>query len=319
MVYLELLAGFVLLIVAGDILVRGAVALALRLGVAPLIVGLTIVGFGTSAPELVVSLDAALNSSTGMAIGNIVGSNIANVFLVLGLPAMIAPTNCAQPFIGRNMVYVLAATVLFIVLCFNGPLHIWQGALLFSLIILFLVVTGLQAPRQYQDEVSEIGDKLPNALLISVFILAGFIGLPAGAHIIVSAGSEIARSFGVSDTVIGLTLVALGTSLPELAATSMAALRGEAGVALGNVLGSCLFNLLAIMGLTALFIPIPVPEALLRFDLWVMLAAVLVLAPFIWSGRKISRSAGAVFVLAYLAYIATVFMPRHAALAGTLF
>jgi cation:H+ antiporter len=319
MVYLELLAGFVLLIVAGDILVRGAVALALRLGVAPLIVGLTIVGFGTSAPELVVSLDAALNSSTGMAIGNIVGSNIANVFLVLGLPAMIAPTNCAQPFIGRNMVYVLAATVLFIVLCFNGPLHIWQGALLFSLIILFLVVTGLQAPRQYQDEVSEIGDKLPNALLISVFILAGFIGLPAGAHIIVSAGSEIARSFGVSDTVIGLTLVALGTSLPELAATSMAALRGEAGVALGNVLGSCLFNLLAIMGLTALFIPMPVPEALLRFDLWVMLAAVLVLAPFIWSGRKISRSAGVVFVLAYLAYIATVFMPRHAALAGTLF
>jgi cation:H+ antiporter len=319
MVYLELLAGFVLLIVAGDILVRGAVALALRLGVAPLIVGLTIVGFGTSAPELVVSLDAALNSSTGMAIGNIVGSNIANVFLVLGLPAMIAPTNCAQPFIGRNMVYVLAATVLFIVLCFNGPLHIWQGALLFSLIILFLVVTGLQAPRQYQDEVSEIGDKLPNALLISVFILAGIIGLPAGAHIIVSAGSEIARSFGVSDTVIGLTLVALGTSLPELAATSMAALRGEAGVALGNVLGSCLFNLLAIMGLTALFIPIPVPEALLRFDLWVMLAAVLVLAPFIWSGRKISRSAGVVFVLAYLAYIATVFMPRHAALAGTLF
>jgi cation:H+ antiporter len=319
MVYLELLAGFVLIIVAGDILVRGAVALALRLGVAPLIVGLTIVGFGTSAPELVVSLDAALNSSTGMAIGNIVGSNIANVFLVLGLPAMIAPTNCAQPFIGRNMVYVLAATVLFIVLCFNGPLHIWQGALLFSLIILFLVVTGLQAPRQYQDEVSEIGDKLPNALLISVFILAGIIGLPAGAHIIVSAGSEIARSFGVSDTVIGLTLVALGTSLPELAATSMAALRGEAGVALGNVLGSCLFNLLAIMGLTALFIPIPVPEALLRFDLWVMLAAVLVLAPFIWSGRKISRSAGVVFVLAYLAYIATVFMPRHAALAGTLF
>lgn len=319
MVYLELIGGFILLIVAGDMLVRGSVGLALRLGVAPLIVGLTIVGFGTSAPELVVSLDAALNSSTGMAIGNIVGSNIANIFLVLGLPAMIAPTICAQPFIGRNMAYVLAATVLFIVLCFFGPLHIWQGALLFSLIILFLVVTGLQAPRQYQDEVSDIGDKLPNTVLISVFILTGIIGLPAGAHIIVSTGSEIASSYGVSDTVIGLTLVALGTSLPELAATSMAALRGEAGVALGNVLGSCLFNLLAIMGLTALFVPIPVPEALLRFDLWVMLAAVLVLVPFIWSGREISRRAGAMFVLAYLAYIAAVFMPRHAALAGTLF
>ena len=328
MVYLGLLGGFVVLLFSGDLLVRGAVAMAVRLGIPALIIGLTVVAFGTSAPELVVSVKAALTGSPGISIGNVVGSNIANVLLVLGLPALIAPTNCNQPFIGRNTIYVVAASVLFIVLCFYGPLALWHGAILFTLIILFLIESGRRAGNsrsnaalfeEAEEEVDNIDGVagLPESKLVTLgFIVAGLVGLPTGAHLIVENGTAIAMDFGVSEAAIGLTLIALGTSLPELATTLSAAMRGHAGLAVGNVLGSNLFNLLAIMGVTAMLAPVPIPVTFLEFDLWVMLAATVIIVPFALSKGIITRVPAAAFVVAYVAYITFVFVPHPDAIAA---
>lgn len=326
MVYLGLLGGFVVLLFSGDLLVRGAVAMAVRLGIPALIIGLTVVAFGTSAPELVVSVKAALTGSPGISIGNVVGSNIANVLLVLGLPALIAPTNCNQPFIGRNTLYVVAASVLFIVLCFYGPLALWHGAVLFSFIILFLIESGRRASscrapaalyEEAEEEVENIDGVagLPESRLVTFgFLAAGLIGLPIGAHLIVENGTAIALNFGISEAAVGLTIIALGTSLPELATTLSAALRGHAGLAVGNVLGSNLFNLLAIMGVTAMLAPVPIPQSFLEFDLWVMLAATIIIVPFALRRGIITRIPAAAFVIAYVAYIAFVFLPHPEAI-----
>lgn len=318
--YLIFLAGIALLLFCGDLLVRGAVALAVKLHLPPLVIGLTIVAFGTSAPELVVSLRAALAGSPGIAIGNVVGSNIANVFLVLGVPALIASTDCDQPFIKRNMIYVLGASLIFITLCFLDPLTFWHGAILFGLMVAFLVESGRRAARRPDPE-AIIGDEaiemidgvsgIPHQRFgIMGCLAAGLIGLPLGAQLTVSSAAAIAQSFGVEEAVIGLTVVALGTSLPELATTLSAARRGHAGLALGNVLGSNLFNILAIMGLTAMVVPVPVPDFIKQVDIWVMLAAALAITPFILGRGHITRIPGLAFVAAYIAYIIFVFLPR---------
>lgn len=320
MVYLTLAAGIVLLLIGGDVLVRGAVSLAVRLDIPTLVIGLTIVAFGTSAPELVISLRAALAGSSGIAVGNVVGSNIANVFLVLGIPALIATTNCDQPFIKRNMMYVIGASLVFILLCFNGPLTFWHGAILFGLMVAFLVESGRRAAKR-SDAAAVIGEEAIELIdgvsgvphrnwSIVLFLAIGLIALPIGAQMTVSAASEIARDFGISEATVGLTLIALGTSLPELATTMSAAIRGQCGLALGNVLGSNLFNILAIMGLTAMVVPVPIPEVITRIDLWVMLAAALAIAPFVLRRKCISWPAGIVFVACYLLYISFVFIPR---------
>ena len=320
MVYLTLAAGIALLLLCGDILVRGSVALAVRLGIPSLVIGLTIVAFGTSAPELVVSLRAALSGAPGIAIGNVVGSNIANVLLVLGLPALISATDTNQPFIKRNTLYVIGASLIFIGLCNTGPLSFWHGAVLFALMVAFLVESGRRAAqrsveaRSLSDETIELIDGvsgLPGRVwLVSGFIMAGLIGLPLGAHLTVSSASEIAGEFGISQAAIGLTVIALGTSLPELATTVSAAYRGHCGLAIGNVLGSNLFNILAIMGLTAMVAPVPVPDIMVRVDLWVMLAAALAITPFVIGRKNITRAPGLIFVACYLLYVVFVFMPR---------
>ena len=322
MIYLGLVAGFVILLVSGDLLVRGSVALAVRLGVPALIIGLTVVAFGTSAPELVVSVRAATTGSPDLAIGNIVGSNIANVLLVLGLPALIHPTDCNQQFIGRNTCYVVGASVLFVLFCYLGPLGLWHGAILFGLIVLFLLESGRRSqqsssetqPIDNPDEVDEIDgvSGLPHApSMIGVFVLAGLIGLPFGAQLIVENGVAIAQAFDISKAAIGLSIIAIGTSLPELATTLSAALRGHCAIAIGNVLGSNLFNILAIMGLTSMLAEVPVPESVLKYDLWIMLAAVLALIPFVIRRSTISRIPATGFVLAYCAYIFFVFTPQR--------
>lgn len=322
MAYLQLAFGIVALVVCGDLLVRGAVALAARLNIPVLVIGLTIVAFGTSAPELVVSLRAVLTGSPGIAIGNVVGSNIANVLLVLGLPTLIASTNTQQPLIKRNTVFVLLASVLFIVLSFFRPLTFIHGAILFSFMILFLIAAGRRAAMRQEEadalsedalEIIEGGSSVPDkTYLMGVFLVLGLIGLPLGAHLTVDGASSLAQQFGVSDAVIGLTVVALGTSLPELATTISAAFRGQCGLALGNVLGSNLFNILAIMGLTAMVAPVPVPDVFLRLDLWVMLGASLALAPFVFRGIHLTRGPGIVFVLSYVVYVYYAFLPRMA-------
>ncbi len=319
MVYLGLLAGFVILLVSGDLLVRGAVALAVKLGIPAIIIGLTVVAFGTSAPELVVSIRAATTGATGIAIGNIVGSNIANVLLVLGLPALIKPTCCNHPFVGRNTCYVVGATVLFVLLCFLGPLQMWHGAILFGLIIAFLLESARRskggprpdggAKESDVDDLDGVSGLPHTSSMIAVFIVAGLIGLPFGAQLIVDNAIGIAMAFGISPAAVGLTIVALGTSLPELATTMSAALRGHSAIAIGNVLGSNLFNILAIMGLTAIVTPVPVPEVVLRYDVWIMLAATLAIVPFVIRRSSITRVPATGFLIAYCAYIFFVFVP----------
>lgn len=320
MSYLLLSLGIALLLICGDALVRGAVALSVKLGIPTLVIGLTIVAFGTSAPELVVSLRAVLADAPGMAIGNVVGSNIANILLVLGLPAIIVATDTKQDFVVRNTVYVILATLVFIALCFVGPLTFWHGALLFTLLIVFLLEQARRA-EQHKDAATVLGEEAmemidgdagapKSDLMIFGLLLAGLIGLPIAASMTVDAATEIARRFHVSDEVIGLTLVALGTSLPELATTLTAAIRGQAALAIGNVLGSNLFNLLAVMGVTAMVAPVPVPEMFKSVDLWIMLAATVLLLPFVIRGAQISRISGIGFMAAYIGYMYFVYTPR---------
>ena len=320
MIYLLLCVGLGLLLVCGDALVRGAVGLSVRLGIPTLVIGLTIVAFGTSAPELVVSLRAALSGAPGLALGNVVGSNIANVLLVLGLPAMLVATATGQPFVVRNTIYVILASLLFIALCWMGPLVFWKGALLFGLLVLFLFEQARQAEKHH-DMALVLGDEAMELIeegeergqsngTILMWLAIGLIGLPLAATLTVYSATRIAQMFNVSNEVIGLTVVALGTSLPELVTTMAAALRGQAALAIGSVLGSNLFNLLAVMGVTSMVSTVPVPDMMKHTDLWIMLAASLLLLPFVLKGREISRWSGLGFMVAYLGYIYFSYSPH---------
>jgi len=303
--------GFVLLVVAGDFLVRGAVNLSLRLGIPALIVSLTIVAFGTSAPELLVAIQAATQGVSGIAMGNVVGSNIANVLLVLGVPALILTMDTGGSDSRKSFVFMVGLSVLFIALAFTGQFGLWQGLVLLAALALVLGENMYDARRQMQSD-DELLDDLEGAdpalpmWKILLFLLLGLIGLPLGANILVDAASEIARNFGVSDTVIGLTLVAIGTSLPELATTVMAAIRKQADVALGNVIGSNLFNLAGIIGVASLVAPISVAPEFLAYDLWVMLGVSVLMAPFVFLGWRLGRRWGIVLLALYASYLVTL-------------
>ncbi len=299
--------GLVLLLLAGDALVKGAVNLSLRLGIPALIVGLTIVAFGTSAPEMLVSVKAVLDDAPGIALGNVVGSNIANILLVLGLPAVVAGLSTSKCEVGRDYAAMLAVSVAFAVLCIFGPLT-WVSSLILLAILAVILFFQMQAARAHRsscatDEIEGADPDLPWSRIL-VFLAIGLVGLPLGAQLLVSSATNIARTFGISETVIGLTIIALGTSLPELATTLMAALRGKADVALGNVVGSNVFNLLAIIGVAGLFGNIPVDPEFLRLDLWVMLGSSLLLAPFVLLRWDMGRGTGIGLTGLYLAYMA---------------
>ena len=298
---LLILGGLALLVVGGDFLVRGAVALALRLGIAPVIVGLTVLAFGTSAPELIVSVAAALGGQPGIALGNVVGSNIANVLLILGATAVIAPVLSSDAELQRSWLWAVGAELLLIALCFAGPLMWWHGAILLA--ALAVLLSGqLRRARQGKGEAPELEVGAAGPRKIALWLVIGLVALPIGAKILVAGASDIARSFGISEAVIGLTLVAIGTSLPELAASLASALRGRADMALGNVIGSNIFNILAIMGITAFFGPLPVPAEMLRVDLWFMLATTLLVGPFLIRHIAIGRLTGTALLSVYAAY-----------------
>lgn len=300
--FLMVAAGLLILIFAGDGLVKGAVNLALRLGIPALVVSLTVVAFGTSAPELLVSVQAILDGAPGLALGNVVGSNTANVLLVLGVPAIIATMYTAECETRRDYLYMLGATALFIAFCYTGELVWWHG------IILLLVLTAVLLATFFASRADDVDVEGAEPGLsgkkIALFLGVGLIGLPLGANLLVTGATSIARDYGVSETVIGLTLVAIGTSLPELATTVMAAIRRHADVALGNVIGSNLFNLLAIMGIAVLVGPVPVDPSFLSTDLWVMTGATLLLIPFVFFRRNITRGVGFGLVAIYGAYLA---------------
>jgi cation:H+ antiporter len=304
--------GFLILLLAGDALVRGAVNLSLRLGVPAFIVSLTIVAFGTSAPELLIAISAIKDNAPGIALGNVVGSNTANILLVLGIPALISTLHTSECETRKNYLYMLGATLLFIGLAFSGDYSIGDGLILLIALGIVLALAFREA-RQHRlvgepDDLEEIEDADPNMPFwrIGIYLTLGLIGLPLGANLLVENASVIARTYGVSDTVIGLTLVAVGTSLPELATTVMAVIRRQADVAMGNVIGSNMFNLLAIIGVATWFGPIPVDPEFLRFDLWVMLAASLLLIPFVFLKQDITRLWGVVLTSLYAIYIVVV-------------
>ncbi len=315
MIWGGVVIGLVILLLAGDALVKGAVNLSLRIGIPALIVSLTVVAFGTSAPELLISIKAAMENVPGIALGNVVGSNTANVLLVLGIPALLAVMHTSECDTRKSYVIMLASSVLFIALAFRGVFDWTAGIVLLVVLAVILgdamreALAHRRAGKDADDEEEPEGaDPDMPWWKIILYLALGLVGLPLGADLLVDSAVEIATIFGVSDTVIGLTLVALGTSLPELATTVMAALRRQADVALGNVIGSNMFNLLAIIGVASLIAPIPVDPEFLRFDLWVMLGASLLIFPLVFLARDLTRIWGVVLSALYLGYIALVIM-----------
>jgi cation:H+ antiporter len=292
-----LLAGLVLLLAGGEGLVRGGVALATRLRLPMAVVGAVVLGFGTSMPEMLTSVSAALAGAPGIAIGNVFGSNIANILLILGVAALISPVSAAaaEP---EDRLWLIMATVMGIgVVVLGTTVGRIEGAILLAALALYI---WRQLNRDAAMEpVPEIGMGAP---MIALFVLGGLATLIGGAWLLVEGATGIARAIGISETVIGLTVVAVGTSLPELATSVVAARRGEAGLALGNILGSNVFNILAILGLTAAIVPIPVPDALSLVDLALVAGSALLLVGMLLRGR-IGRGAGAGFLAIYAGYI----------------
>lgn len=302
--------GLVILLLAGDSLVKGAVNLSLRLGVPALIVSLTIVAFGTSAPELLISVQAILEGAPGLALGNVVGSNTANILMVLGVPAILATMHTSECNSRKTYLFMIVASLLFIALAFRGVFDWISGCILLVGLTFILADAFRDAHRHRKTEKCDVEEEDPEGAdpdmpmwRIVVFLVLGLIGLPVGADLLVDNSTLIAKRYGVSDTVIGLTMVAIGTSLPELATTVMAALRRQADVALGNVIGSNMFNLLAIIGVASFVGPIPVDREFLTFDLWVMLAASFLLFPFVFMKQDITRMWGIALSALYLGYL----------------
>ncbi len=307
----SLVAGLLVLIFAGDALVRGAVELARRLGIPALIVSLTVVAFGTSAPEMMVSVVAVLDGAPTLALGNVIGSNIANVLLVLGLPALFVVIRTNESDFRRDYLFMLGTTALFIALALTGPIH-WPQALLLLAILAAMTAsqarealafrTRRPAPGEEDLDLPAVPATMPGWRMV-LLLAAGLFGLPLGAHLLVEGATGIARAIGISEAVIGLTLVAIGTSLPELATSVTAAIRGRADVALGNVIGSNVLNILAILGVAGLVGEIPIPVQMTQFDIWVMLAVALALGPYVMGGRPIGRVTGLVMVAGYAGYV----------------
>jgi len=309
MMYVQVLIGFVVLIGGAEILVRGAVALAERMGISPMVIGMTIVAIGTSAPELVVSVNAALEGATGLAVGNVIGSNIANVLLVLGVACILMPIIERPAALKRDGAMLLFGTLLFVGLCLRETLDGMAGILLLVGFASFIGISYWREssePELAADHVQEVEDlegwPTSTAGMI-IAIVGGLVGLAVGSEFLVDGGADIARTFGVSEEVIGLTLFALGTSLPELAASVIAAMKGHADVGIGNVVGSNLFNILGVAGAAALTAPLPVHSQILSFDIWVMLASSLLLLPILIFGWRIGRFSGLLFLVAYIGYI----------------
>ena len=351
--------GLLFLLGGGEVLLRGAASLAACLGLSPLLIGLTVVAATTSMPELVVTVTSGLEGVPDLGVGNVIGSNIANILLVLGTAAVICPIATRPEHVMRDGMVLLTATVLFTAFAFTSTVGRLEGLLMVVALVLYLVFSYYSDRRlngkrsrdrdaqnraaQNQDaaDQSESGSDSPSqcnapgadttqeaalqeiartderparfaGMMAVVFIVTGVGALVGGSHLLIEGAEDIAHRIGVSDAVIGLTLVAVGTSLPELATAIIAGLRHHSEIALGNVLGSNLFNLLLVLGVLGIIIPFQVAPEMLNFDIWVMVGAVVVLLPVMMTGWRIGRREGAVFLLAYGVYVAMKFQPAMA-------
>ncbi len=313
--------GLVSLVLGAGWLVRGAAKLALSFGVSPLVVGLTVVAFGTSAPELAVSAGAALDGKVDIAIGNVVGSNILNVLFILGASALIAPLVVHVQLIRQEVPIMIAATVALLLMMLDGVLANWEAALLLGAMVIYTVFLVWQSRRQgaaadaeFEDEV-DLSSTWDRQWSVQVgLILAGLVALVGGSHFLVEAAVTTAKQLGVSDVVIALTIVALGTSLPEVATSITAALKGQRDMAVGNVVGSNTFNILGCLGVSGILsgTGLAVAESVIHFDAWVMLAVALACLPIFITGREIARWEGVVFLLYYAAYTAYLILASQA-------
>lgn len=314
---IQILIGLVGLVAGGELLVRGAAALAGAARISPLVIGLTVVAFGTSAPELAVTVQAAWAGSPELAVGNVVGSNIANVLLILGLSALVAPLVVQSRVVRIDVPLMVACSIALWLLVLDGSVSRLDGLLLFCTLVGYLVWSVIQGKREGAELQDEFAQALPhdgfNARYIAKqagLVIGGLVLLVIAARLLVGGASEVARALGISELVIGLTIVAVGTSLPELVTSVVASLRGQRDIAVGNIVGSNLFNILAVLGLGALVAPggIAVAAQIIRLDLPIMIATALACVPIFFTGGRIYRLEGALFLFYYVAYTAYVVM-----------
>lgn len=297
-----LVTGFLALLVGGELLVRGAVGVAQRFGMSPMFIGLTLVGFGTSTPELVTSVEAALKGSPGIAVGNVVGSNICNVLLILGIAALLSPITVRTADLRRDGLVLALATAAALVAIQWGAVSRLVGT---GFVLALVAYIGLALSQGRVDPADEASSAPPMKAWLGVgFFVGGLVLVILGAGWLVDGAIRLARSAGVSEAVIGLTVVAVGTSLPELVTSVLAAVRRHADVALGNIIGSNIYNLLGILGITAVIHPLEVPAEIIALDGWVMAAATALLIVVAATGLRVSRREGAVLLTLYLGYLA---------------
>jgi len=299
LIALSIIGGFIILTFGAEALVRGSCAIALRLGIAPLIIGLTIVAFGTSAPELAVSIKAALAGNSAIALGNVVGSNIVNIGLILAVTALIRPITVHSQMVKRDIPIMIAASTLMWFLLLDGVVSFIDGAILFGSLVGYLAFSYISAKNNPEELDVEITPQNPGISI--AFIIVGIAMLVGGGIIFVNGAVDLAKQFGISEVIIGLTIVAIGTSMPELVTSVMAALKGQSDIAIGNVVGSNIFNLLGILGATALIQPVSA-DGFNEIDFSAMLIFAFMVLPFAWSSLRIGRREGGILLAGYVGY-----------------
>lgn len=313
LILMSILGGFIILTLGAESMVRGACAIALRLGIAPLVIGLTIVAFGTSAPELAVSIKSAMAGNSGIALGNVVGSNIVNIGIILAITALIKPIEVHSQMLRRDIPIMIVVSIALIIAMLDGELGIIDGLVFITLLAGYLVYSYRSGDADDSDADIEEVEKGPKNPLLAVAMIAAGIGMLVGGGILfVNGAVELARHFGVSEVVIGLTIVAIGTSMPELVTSVVAAIKGESDIAIGNVVGSNIFNILGILGIASLLYPIS-GAGFSNVDYAVMLGFAIILLPLAWKGLRIGRTAGALLLIANIAYIAYLIQNATAA------
>lgn len=301
--------GFVLLLISAEYTVRGSVAVANKLNIPTLIIGLTIVAFGTSAPEFVISIRSAINGSAGISVGNVIGSNIANLMLILGAAAMIYPIKCVRRVFLRDYGFLFLVTALLVVFGVTGVLVRWHGILMLVLLLVFILYNYFNAKNNCDEEeapLSPLSDK--GWMYVILITILGLAGIIVGAELLIKGAVDLARLMGISEEIIGVTIIAFGTSLPELATSGMAAFRRQNDVALGNIIGSNVWNIVFILGVTSTIVDVEVSRQFILYDLWIMIGATILLLPFMYTKSILSRFEGFIFVLGYLFYLASQVM-----------
>ncbi len=301
--FLWLILGLAILIFSGDYLVKGAVGVAEKFKISPLVIGMTVVSFGTSAPELFVSMRAAWDGSPDLAIGNVIGSNIANIALVLSVTVLIFPI-----IVDRNSKIIdwpmmMFSSILFYVFSLDNVISSLEGGIMVTVLLVFTFLLIRNSRKLNLDLDDDVDGTPSNMWLTSLYLLGGLVGLKFGADWFVDGAKGVAKSFGMSDKVIGVTIVAFGTSVPELVASGVAAYRRQTDISLGNLVGSNIFNILIVLGITSLIMPIQVAESVMSFDMYWMLGIALALYPMMFIGKKMGRIHGVILLSAYITYI----------------